>query len=166
MDDALNQRLRTLLYSREVAALGTVYKGEPFVSMVPYALHHVLDGTGPDFLIHVSALSAHTRHKSEDPRVSLMVTAAEGSRDEDGTIIQAQALPRVTVKGDAVRLDPAGTGHAPGLTTYLDRFPNAAQMFELPDFSLFAIRPESIRFIAGFGKAHSMTAQSWATVLS
>jgi putative heme iron utilization protein len=161
MDDALNPLLRSLVHSRSVAALGTVDKGEPYVSMVPYVLH----GAGSDILIHVSGLSAHTRHMREHPRVSLMVTAAEGSIDDEGRAIEPQALPRVTIQGDAHHLDPAGSDYTHGKVAYLGRFPTAAQMFELPDFSLFAIRPQSARFIAGFGSAHSLNAETWARIL-
>ena len=161
MDDTLNQVLRKLVYSRAVAALGTVEKGEPFVSMVPYILH----GASADFLIHVSGLSAHTRQILAQPRVSIMVTAAEDAVDENGAAIQPQGLPRVSVQGNAMRLDPVGADYASGKALYLERFASAAQMFELPDFSLFKISPRSVRFIAGFGKAHSLSPEAWARVV-
>ncbi len=161
MDDTLNDLLRRLVRNRTVAALGTLDAGDPFVSMAPYVLH----GTGADFLIHVSGLSAHTRQMLEHPRVSLMVTTAEGAVAEDGTAIQPQALPRVTAQGDATRLDSNSDRYASGKSAYLERFPSARQMFELPDFSLFTISPRSVRFIAGFGKAHSLNAQTWARIL-
>ncbi|OGA00292.1 MAG: hypothetical protein A3H35_04475 [Betaproteobacteria bacterium RIFCSPLOWO2_02_FULL_62_17] len=158
MDATQNLTLRRLLRSRAVAALGTVEKGEPFVSMVPYILH----GAGADFLIHVSGLSAHTRQMLAQPRVSIMVSAAEDAVGDDGAAIQAQALPRVTVQGNATRIDPASRAYAAGKAAYLERFPSAQQMFELPGFSLFAISPRSARFIAGFGKAHSLSQETWA----
>lgn len=162
MDETPNRLLQKLVRSRAVAALGTVKNGEPFVSMVPYVLH----GPKSDFLIHVSGLSAHTRHMMQHPRVSLMVTAAEASLDENGAAIEAQALPRVTIQGDAIRLDPHGSAYAAGKIAYLERFPTAVQMFELPDFSLFAIHPQSARFIAGFGKANSLGHEAWAQTMA
>lgn len=161
MDDTLNQVLRKLVYSRTVAALGTTEKDEPFVSMVPYVLH----GADAHFLIHVSGLSAHTRQMLAQSRVSIMVSAAEDAVGKDGIAIQPQALPRVSVQGDAMRLEPAGADYASGRTHYLERFPSAAQMFELPDFSLFEINPRSVRFVAGFGKAHSLSPEAWARVV-
>ncbi|MFM9969538.1 MAG: HugZ family protein [Burkholderiales bacterium] len=161
MDDKLHRMLRNLVRNRTVAALGTVHKNEPFVSMVPYVLH----GDAAEFLIHVSLLSAHTRHMLEHSRVSLMVTAAENAVDESGELIEAQALPRVTVQGNAMRLDPEGANYANGKALYLARFPSAAQMFDLPDFSLFAISPQSVRFIAGFGKAHTLSDEQWARAI-
>ena len=161
MDDTLNDLLRRLVHNRTIAALGTLDAGEPFVSMAPYVLH----GSDAQFLIHVSGLSAHTRQMLAHPRVSLMVTAAEGAVAEDGTAIQSQALPRVTAQGDATRLDSSSDRYASGKSAYLERFPSARQMFELPDFSLFSIRPRSVRFIAGFGKAHSLSAEIWARIV-
>lgn len=161
MDDTLNQALRKLVYSRAIAALGTTEKDEPFVSMVPYILH----GAAADFLIHVSGLSAHTRQMLAQPRVSIMVTAAEDAVDEDGRAIQPQALPRVTVQGEATRIDPASAEYAAAKDAYLARFPPAQQMFELPDFSLFAVSPTAVRFIAGFGKAHSLSPETWARTM-
>ena len=158
MDATENLILRRLLRSRAIAALGTTEKGEPFVSMVPYILH----GAGADFLIHVSGLSAHTRQMLAHPRVSIMVTAAEDAVGDDGAAIQPQALPRVMVQGNATRVDPASKEYAVGKAAYLERFPPAQQMFELRDFSLFTISPRTVRFIAGFGKAHSLSPETWA----
>jgi hypothetical protein len=39
LDAELTRTLRELVLGRSVAALGTLHAGEPFVSMVPYALH-------------------------------------------------------------------------------------------------------------------------------
>jgi heme iron utilization protein len=44
--------------------------------------------------------------------------------------------------------------------------PAAAQLFGFADFSLFRIRPESVRFVAGFGEAHSLSAESFARLLA
>ena len=162
MDDVSNRILANLVRGRTTAALGTIDRGEPFVSMVPYVLH----GEGPGFLIHVSGLSAHTGHMLLHPGVSLMVTAAENSIGDDGEVIEPQALPRATIAGMAQRLDPAGTDYAEGKSSYLKRFPTAEQMFALPDFSLFAIRPLTVRFIAGFGRAHSLNPEGWAQAMA
>ena len=79
MDATLTRTMRELVLGRSVAALGTLHAGEPLVSMVPYALH----GADHNFLIHVSALAAHTRDMLAHPRVSLLITAAEGDTADD-----------------------------------------------------------------------------------
>jgi hypothetical protein len=156
MDAELTLTLRELVRGRATAALGTLHAGEPFVSMVPYALY----GPGHDFLIHVSALASHTRDMLAHPRVSLLVTAPEGGA------IAPQALPRLSVQGDAAQLPRDGGDYAAAKIAYLARFADAAQMFERADFSLFVIRPAALRFVAGFGKAHSLTPAALAQALA
>ena len=81
-DDA--RPLRRLLDTQPVGALGTLHRGNPAVSMVPFVLPA---GDGRLFT-HVSALATHTRDMQWHPRVSLLVMAEPG----DG--VQPQALPR------------------------------------------------------------------------
>ncbi len=155
LDADLIHTLRTLVLERRIAALGTLHEGEPFVSMVPYALH----GADHHFLIHVSALASHTSDMAAHSRVSLLVTAPEGAE------VEAQALPRLTVHGDALRLARDADGYAAARATYLARFASAAQMFELGDFSLFVIRPVALRFVAGYGKAYGLSPEVLARAL-
>lgn len=70
-----------------------------------------------------------------------------------------QALPRVTLQADAVPLPRDGTDYTAARAQYLGRFPDAAQTFELGDFSLVALRPTSARLIAGFGRAYSLVGE-------
>lgn len=158
MGPQLTQTLRHLVLARSVAALGTLHSGEPFVSMVPYALF----GEDHDFLIHVSALAPHTRDMLAHPRVSLLVAAPEGGESGD---VPPQALPRASVQGDALQLLPASADYAAAKAVYLARFAQSAQMFDLTDFSLFTIRAVSVRFVAGYGKAFSMSPEAYARAL-
>jgi putative heme iron utilization protein len=152
MDESPDSGLRDLLASRRVAALGTLHDEDPYVSMVPFAL--LPDGTA--FLIHVSGLSAHTGDMLKDPRVSLLVMAPESPE------LMAQELPRVTIQGRAAQVpEPSGEYDA-GMACYLERFPDAAPMFQLGDFSLFTITPEHVRWIGGFAGAESLTPESFA----
>ncbi len=146
------QTLAELVNSRNTAALGTIHHREPRVSMVPFAL--LPDASG--VVIHVSRLAAHTADMLATPRVSLMISAPE-RRD-----VPAQALPRVSIQGDAHQLiDRTDAARA----AYLARFPDAATMFDLADFSLFVIEPVSIRVIGGFGEAATLSAADFAAVL-
>lgn len=155
MDPALAQALRALLHAQRVASLGTLHEGEPRVSMTPFAL---LPG-GAEFVIHVSGLAAHTRDMLADPRVSLMVMAPASPE------VSPQALARVTIQGDAVPGEPGTPWHAEAKRAYLDRFPDSAMTFELPDFALFGIRPRSVRFVGGFAQARSLTPEGLASLL-
>jgi hypothetical protein len=153
------KRLRRLLDSQPVAALGTLHRDEPAVSMVPF----VLRPAAGDLLIHVSGLATHTRDLHEHPRASLMVMAAP-SPD-----VMPQALPRVTLQCDAVPLPRDGADdaarYAAARADYLARFPDAAMMFELGDFVLVALRPRSARLVAGFGRAHGLVGDGLAAWL-
>lgn len=144
--------LGELLARRKVAALGTLHDMAPYVSMVPFAL--LEDGSA--FLIHVSELSAHTQDMLTDPRVSLLVTGDESA----GTL--PQELARVTVLGEARRIDEETPEHETAMARYLERFPDSAPMFGFADFSLFAIRPASLRWIGGFAAAQSLTPEELA----
>jgi hypothetical protein len=147
--------LRQLLLTQRVAALGTLHRGEPAVSMVPYAL---LPGTG-QFIIHISRLATHTADVLDHPRVSLMVMAEPSPAD--GVL----ALPRATVSGDAELLAD-GPERDAARAAYLARLPDSAPLFDFGDFGLFAIRPRAVRHVGGFGRAYSLTAERFAQVMA
>lgn len=148
--------LRALVQGQRIAFLGTLHEGAPYVSMVPFAF---LPG-GSSFVIHVSQLSAHTGDMLESPAVSLLVAAP------DSPVTPPQGLPRITIQGRAGRFAESDAGHAAAREAYLARFPQAADTFELADFSLFAIRPVSIRFIGGFAQAATLTPEAFAAALN
>jgi putative heme iron utilization protein len=145
-----------LLESQRVAALATLHHGEPYASMVPYALLP----SGAGIIIHVSQLSPHTRDMLTSPQVSLLVTAAEVAG------VPAQALARITIQGRASQLAETAAEYSAAKDVYLKRFPESAMMFELPDFSLFVIRPRSIRSIAGFAQAVTLTPEAFSRAMS
>lgn len=145
--------LRHLLASQTVASLGTLHEGEPFVSMVPFAM----EPGGADFFIHVSRLAAHTGDMLAHARVSLMVMSSQAE--------SALSRARVTVQGDAAALDSGSTDYAAARTCYLARFPDAAHIFELGDFTLFRITPVRLRVVGGFAQAFSSDADDFAQAM-
>lgn len=146
MDADTSTLLRRLLAERPVAALATLHREEPAVSMAPF----VLPAGDTRLYVHVSGLATHTRDMLEHPRVSLLVTAEAGGE------WPAQALPRVSLQADAVPLERESAAYAAARAQYLARFPDTAPIFELGDFRLFALQPVSARLIAGFGRAYSL----------
>lgn len=156
MNPAYAQTLRELLRTQQVAALGTLHQGRPYVSMVPFAL---LPG-GSGLVIHVSQLAAHTKDMLLNPHVSLLVIAPPAPD------VPAQALARATIQGRAVQYAGATEGHAEAKVAYLSRFPQSADLFSFADFSLFAIWPDSIRFVGGFAQATTLSPETLAEVLS
>jgi putative heme iron utilization protein len=150
------QLLRDLLRTQEVAALGTLHQGQPYVSMVPFALRP----GSTDFIIHVSQLAAHTKDMLASPQVSLLVIAPPVPR------AMAQELARITVQGEAVQVAGGTPEHAAVKAAYLTRFPQSEMMFGFSDFSLFAIVPGSIRFVGRFAQATTISPETLAEVLS
>lgn len=146
MSDDAKQTARRVLGNQKLAALGTLHAGEPNVSMVPFAV--MPDGA---LVIHVSGLAAHTADMREDPRVSVLVIDADQER------VMPQAVPRVTIQGNAERLEAGSDPYTQARDAYQSRFPDAAGIFELADFSLFVIRPRSARVIGGFGRAATIS---------
>ncbi len=150
------QTLHTLITTQPLAALGTVQGGEPFVSMVPFAV----ELKGGKLIIHVSTLAKHTKQMLENSRVSLMVMAAPLPD------VSAQATSRVTLQGTAKQLDKAGSEYAAAKAVYLERFPQSLDLFGFSDFSLFAIAATSARFVAGFAQAMTLTAEEITEALN
>lgn len=155
MDEASRQSLGRLVRGRKVAALGTLHDGAPFVSMVPYA---VADD-GSQLYVHVSRLAQHTRDMLADPRVSMMIVESE-----DGSKAP-QALARVTIEANAEELSPDAGGYEAARACYLARLPGSRAMFDLDDFSLFAVVPVSARFVGGFARAFTITPDALAAAI-
>ena len=147
--------LLRLLRDQPVAALATLHKGAPAVSMVPFAMR-TDDG---DLVIHVSRLATHTQDMLVQPEVSLLVTGA--LQDADTPL----ALPRVSVSGRARALDRDSQEHAHAREVYLRKLPDAEPLFDFGDFSLFVITPSSLRFVAGFGRAMSLVGDRMQALL-
>jgi putative heme iron utilization protein len=148
------QTLRSILSAQQVAALGTLHEGVPYVSMVPFAM--LRDGSA---VIHVSALAAHTRAMLAEPAVSLLVMAPPSAG------VLPQALPRVTIQALAASCGPVDPRHAEARAAYLGRFADSEPMFSFGDFSLFVLAPQSLRLVAGFAQAHTLAPTDLAAAL-
>ena len=85
--------------------------------------------------------------------------------DERASEVPPQALPRVTVQGQALRCAPEAPLYEAARNAYLTRFPNSQEMFGFADFSLFLIEPRSVRVVGGFGQAWSLTAQDYLRIM-
>jgi heme iron utilization protein len=146
-ESRLTRELRTLLSTQRVAALGTIDEiGNPFVSMVPFAIEPQLHC----LVIHVSGLAAHTRNLQTRERVSLMVMQSELAGEP------VHALQRVTLEGVATVAQRGNSEWAACRNAYLMRFPDAEPMTQLGDFKFVAIKFTGARQVAGFGAARSL----------
>lgn len=163
----LQLSLRDLLTRRRPAALATQPADSvpsaaghalpaPRLSMVPWAWNAQFCC----FVLHVSALAAHTRAMELHPAVSLLVCAAEV--DGEGV----HALERVAIEGVA-STPPPGSALADGARdSYVQRFPEAAFMTGLDDFRFVCITPSVARHVAGFGAARDVSAHDLIEALN
>ena len=156
MKDEQAENLRALLASRNTAALGTLHSGAPYVSMVPFVL--LKDGSA--FVVNVSRLAAHTNDMLDDPRVSLLITGAERAD------VSPLAVPRVTILGTAHQLSGNAPEYPVTKEAYIARFPDAASIFNLGDFSLFVITITGARWIAGFAQARLLSPAAFAKAVT
>lgn len=147
--------LRDLLHGQPVAALATLHQEEPAVSMVPFA---VLPDMGR-LVIHVSQLASHTQDMLARPAVSLLVTAplSPGA--------SPLALPRASLRGTARPCPPEATAYASARAAYLARLPDSEDLFSFGDFSLFLIEVHAVRYVAGFGRAHTLNASQFVALM-
>lgn len=155
MDPQQADQLQQLVYAHTVGALGTLHEGRPFVSMVPFAV--LPDGSA--FVVHVSSLATHTRDMLASSHVSLMVM------DAPRPDVVAQAVARLSVQGAARKLEASDETYAAARASYLARFPDSAYLFDFADFALFAIEPESARWVGGYAQARTIGADTLAEIL-
>jgi heme iron utilization protein len=151
MNPATQRELIELLRGRGIAALGTIHRGAPLVSMVLYA-------PAPDLgalFIHVSELAQHTAALLADRRVGLLI--AEPDRPSRSPL----SMARVSIQGVAEPLEPGSAGYELARAAYIDVHPTAAHNFELGGFHLVQITPTSARFVAGFGKIVDIDGEAW-----
>ncbi|MBL8470845.1 MAG: pyridoxamine 5'-phosphate oxidase family protein [Rhodocyclaceae bacterium] len=153
MDANDAELLKSIVTQQDIAALGTLHAGEPFVSMVPYAL-----GAGGELVIHVSRLAAHTADMLAHAGVSLMITAARTPE------VPAQAVARLSLQASARVCPPGDAAYVTARAAYLARFPESEPLFGFADFSLFLLTPHNLRFVAGFARARSLGADTWSRI--
>ncbi|HEY6528134.1 MAG TPA: pyridoxamine 5'-phosphate oxidase family protein [Cellvibrionaceae bacterium] len=147
--------LKSLIQQQPVAALATLHKGEPAVSMVPYALM-----PNGKLVIHVSRLASHTQDMQTTPAVALLITALLESAQTP------LALPRISIQGTALPCLDNSPDYATARSVYLARFAEAEELFNFTDFSLIIIVPTSVRHVAGFGRARSLSPERFSAALT
>jgi putative heme iron utilization protein len=156
MQPAQAAALRALIESQPVAALATLHRGKPAVSMVPYALRP----QGEGLIVHVSRLATHTADMLANPDVAVLIVAAPGAAPSP------RELARVSLQGQARRLAPDSPEHDEARQHYLARFANSAELFGFADFSLFTIDVQLARFVGGFANATSIRGTEFRSILS
>jgi len=121
--------------------------GFPFGSAAPFAMTH--EGRP---LLYVSRLAEHTRNLAADPRACLTVLEAGAGHDP-------QALGRASLLGEARKL--AEAEHAAAAARYFALFPDSRAYEELGDFAFWALEPQRVRWIGGFGEIAWIEREQW-----
>jgi len=141
--------LRAFIGTHRLLTLAVSQDDEPFTALATYAPE-------PDVrsvLIHLSDLAPHKRMLLANPKCSVLIAEPNDGRAEP------MSLARVTMQGRAAKIDKAGPEYVQAKARFLDLLPASDLMFSLPDFDLIRVVFSSGRFIAGFGKIVTFTAQ-------
>jgi putative heme iron utilization protein len=152
MDADARRSLARLIRGTRVAALGTLRRGAPNVSMVAYM-------PARDFAtvwMRLSRLAWHTQDLAVDTRVSLSIIETDDDRADP------QTLARVTIRGDATALSADDADAESLKLAWLERFSASAVTFELADFSFWRVVPRDARFVAGLGRTYNLSASEFS----
>jgi len=147
MDEAARRALAQLAAQGRTAALGTLLRGGPYVSLVLYAPAPGLT----EYFLHLSRLAVHTRNLQADPRASLLLAEADSGAGDP------QTLARLSLQGTAAALPKDSADYEAAQARYLAKYPAAAPIFTLGDFDLYRFIVEDARFVSAFGKIYNLT---------
>ena len=118
--------------------------------MVAYACEADFAG----FLLHLSRLSMHTRNLLASPSASIAISEPDTTK-----VRNPQTLARVSIQGEARPLQEGSPGYAEAKVIYEKRFPDSSPLFGFGDFLLFRLVPREARFVAGFARAYTVSAE-------
>lgn len=147
--------LKHLLTHERVLSLSVLVDGMPVIGLLPFVVMPEYDAA----LVHASGLAKHTAGLREGAPFSVLIHTPDHA---DADPLQ---LPRVTLQGDVQPLRKATSEYDAGRDLYLVKFPASAQTFALGDFNLYKLNFHDGRFVAGFGKAYNLTADTLRQLL-
>jgi len=133
---------RDLIRRSATAVLATVERepaGWPYASLVQVAAAH--DGSP---MLLLSDLADHTKNFTQDSRVSLLF---DGTHGLDNPLTGA----RVTLQG-RIRMLGDTEPEVRMKRRYLARHPEAVDYAAFADFKFYAVEPERLHLVAGFGR--------------
>jgi len=153
MDQEERDLLKHLLTEQRIASLAVLVEGKPFASMVPFALTE--DGSAA--LIHASAMARHSAGLEADAPFALLIHEHDSMADKN----PAQ-LGRITLEGIVYPLSREEPAYAAGQHAYLEKFPKSQITFQLADFTLYELRIDTARMVAGFAKTFDLVPRDFA----
>ncbi|MEV6773636.1 DUF2470 domain-containing protein [Nocardia sp. NPDC051030] len=142
------EEARTVAAATNTATLASLTgAGDPWASMITYGL---LDGQP---VLCVSRMAEHGRNLLTDPRASLAIVSPDAPADP-------LAGSRVTLAG--IVETPTGDEAAAARAAHLAAVPSAKYYIDFSDFSLWVLRVHRVRWVGGYGRMDSATAEDYA----
>jgi putative heme iron utilization protein len=142
-----SKRYHELLVSQQTLLLSTASANDvPDISYAPF----VRDNAGL-FYIYVSDMACHTANLLNNPQASILFIRPES--ETPNLFARERAVLSCSVK-EIIRDDEIYTDRIQALQ---DKFGEVVSLLRsLSDFHLFALSPESGRYIVGFGRAFTI----------
>jgi putative heme iron utilization protein len=134
----LNIEAQQFLFSTHIGILSThsaKFEGYPFGSVAPFVLNHQGMPT-----ILISSIAEHTKNIMQNAHVSLVVFDNENDLQANARLTLLATAELSDKNNDLMR------------ARYLRYIPQAAQYFDVHDFSFYTLYITQARYIAGFGK--------------
>ena len=143
----ITKRYQELMASQQTLLLSTASaNGVPDISYAPF----VRDDEGV-FYIYVSEMACHTVNLLNNPQASVLFIRPES--ESPNLFARERAVLSCSVK--EISWDDAI--YADRIQALQDKFGEVVSVLSsLPDFHLFALRPENGRYVIGFGRAFSI----------
>lgn len=146
------EEARTVAASTNMGTLATLTReGDPWASFVTYGL------VGGSPVLCVSHMAEHGRNLARDPRASIAIVAPDPQSDP------LAASTRITLAGYIER--PEGAELTAAREAHLAAVPAARVYIDFSDFSLWVLRVQRVRWVGGYGRMDSATAESYAEAL-
>jgi putative heme iron utilization protein len=143
------EEARTIAASTNTGTLASLTStGDPWASFVTFGL----DGAGAPVLC-VSNLAEHGRNLAGDPRASIAIVAPTTDKDP-------LAGGRITLAGVVER--PTGEELDTARQAHLSAVPSAKYYIDYSDFTLWVLRVQRVRWVGGYGRMDSATAEAYA----
>lgn len=155
MNQSPANQLLQLLTTQQTLQLATLdTNGNPAISYAPFFRDEI-----GNFYIFISGLASHTQDLLQHPAVAVMLIADE----QDARQIFARTRVTYQCSAEVVTRD------TPEATSLLDamqaRFGEVVGVLRgLGDFVLFRLKPQSGRFVMGFGQAFVLTGDALQTL--
>lgn len=130
---------KQFIQSKQYGVLSThsvTEQGYPFGSLTPY----IISDNG-DIAILISHLAEHTHNIEANPKVSLTIFDPNDAKNPS-------AGARITCLADVEKAKDETLLRK----QYLEQFPDAETILELPGFNFYLLKLSKVRLVAGFGQ--------------